>query len=287
MSSGYRKQKEPQIFDGSTDFRVYIIHFEQVAEWNGWTDWERAQQLMMSLRGPAQRILSDLTLGQTRDYGHLRSFLRERFDPTGREVAYSCQFKCRNRRDTETFVDYGQELRRLAGLAFPNLAVGARETNEMDQFIMGLGSFELRKRVQFKHQTTLEAAITAAIEFEAFEREQVTFRKPKSYVETEQAHIHACRDTEPQTSQEQERDLASLLLEGFEKLGKQLAGTGRGNNRQLNTITKKDAYPLPRIDDALDTLTGAQWFSTLDLASGYWQCKIADKDRGENSIQYT
>lgn len=37
--------------------------------------------------------------------------------------------------------------------------------------------------------------------------------------------------------------------------------------RRLNDVTKKDAYPLPRIDDALDSLQCACWFSTLDLAS--------------------
>jgi hypothetical protein len=41
--------------------------------------------------------------------------------------------------------------------------------------------------------------------------------------------------------------------------------------RRLNTATKKDAFPLPRIDEALDSLNGASWFCTLDLATGYWQ----------------
>jgi len=41
--------------------------------------------------------------------------------------------------------------------------------------------------------------------------------------------------------------------------------------RRLNSITKKDVYPLPRIDDILDTLGGARYFSSLDLAAGYWQ----------------
>ena len=39
--------------------------------------------------------------------------------------------------------------------------------------------------------------------------------------------------------------------------------------RKLNSVTKKDAYPIPRIDDTLDTLAGSHWFSTLDLVSGY------------------
>jgi len=41
--------------------------------------------------------------------------------------------------------------------------------------------------------------------------------------------------------------------------------------RKLNAITKKDYFPLPRIDDVLDLLQGQKYFSTLDLASGYWQ----------------
>jgi len=40
--------------------------------------------------------------------------------------------------------------------------------------------------------------------------------------------------------------------------------------RAVNQLTVKDAYPLPRIDDSLDRLSGVSWFSTLDLMSGYW-----------------
>ena len=41
--------------------------------------------------------------------------------------------------------------------------------------------------------------------------------------------------------------------------------------RRLNDKTKKDAYPLPKIDEALNQLAGSRYWSCLDLASGYWQ----------------
>ena len=49
--------------------------------------------------------------------------------------------------------------------------------------------------------------------------------------------------------------------------------------RRLNDATVKDTYPLPRIDDTLDMLAGKQWFSTLDLASGYWQVSLSQEAR--------
>ena len=50
--------------------------------------------------------------------------------------------------------------------------------------------------------------------------------------------------------------------------------------RKLNEVTHKDAYPLPRIDDTLNTLAGSKWFSTLDLLSGYWQVEVAETQDG-------
>ena len=45
--------------------------------------------------------------------------------------------------------------------------------------------------------------------------------------------------------------------------------------RRLNSLTIKDAYPLLRIDDSSRLLGKQQWFSTMDLASGYWQVAMS------------
>ncbi|KAJ9556778.1 hypothetical protein OSB04_011392 [Centaurea solstitialis] len=48
--------------------------------------------------------------------------------------------------------------------------------------------------------------------------------------------------------------------------------------RELNKLTVKNRYPLPRIDDLFDQLQGAAWFSKIDLRSGYHQLKVREED---------
>jgi len=54
--------------------------------------------------------------------------------------------------------------------------------------------------------------------------------------------------------------------------------------RALNSKTVKDCYPLPIIEDCLDLLYGTQYFSTLDLASGYYQIEIDENDRHKTAF---
>lgn len=55
--------------------------------------------------------------------------------------------------------------------------------------------------------------------------------------------------------------------------------------RHLNNVTIKDEYPLPRVDDCLDSLADAKWFGSMDLNSGFWQIAMSPEDRDRYKIQ--
>ena len=54
--------------------------------------------------------------------------------------------------------------------------------------------------------------------------------------------------------------------------------------RKLNQRTIRDSYALPRIDETLQMMQGAKWFSSLDLKSGHWQLEIAEKDKSKTAF---
>lgn len=219
-----RKEKEPDKFDGkNVDWRDYIVHFEQTASWNGWDDDEKAQQLCMSLRGPAQKLLGDARPEELEDYLALKNMLTRRYAPKERTTAYRVEFNSRMRNRNESLPDYGYALRRLVRLAYP----GHEQTEDLaiDQFIKGLENFEMQKRVQFSHPTSLETAIAVAIEYEAFVGStSKDVRKPKE--EPKEYAVQAIKQTDQANAKNKgEAELANLtqtLMNCFQDLNKKI-----------------------------------------------------------------
>lgn len=54
--------------------------------------------------------------------------------------------------------------------------------------------------------------------------------------------------------------------------------------RKLNSVTKKDVYPLPLIEEYIDTMSGNEWFSKLDANLAYYQMKVKDSDKEKTAF---
>lgn len=54
--------------------------------------------------------------------------------------------------------------------------------------------------------------------------------------------------------------------------------------RKLNSVTEKDAYPLPNINECLESLGGSVYFSCLDILSAYYQIEVDEADRQKTAF---
>lgn len=54
--------------------------------------------------------------------------------------------------------------------------------------------------------------------------------------------------------------------------------------RRLNDVTIKDAYPIPKVEECLDALSGSKWYCCMDLNSGFWQVALNPEDKHKSAF---
>lgn len=180
-----RKSMSADTYNGKgTELGDYLAHFDRVASWNGWSYEERGIQLAMNLRGPAQEVLGYLDAEESEDFDTLREALVRRFNPAERVTLHRCEFRNRKLQKGESVSEYGFALNRMAAKAYRDIPQEPREIIMVEQFISGLGNVELQRHVQFGHPATLDAAISLAGEFVAFQGSTYDkYKKPEQSVE--------------------------------------------------------------------------------------------------------
>lgn len=246
QSHYYRREKEPDKFDGkSVELRDYLVHFEQVASWNNWGYYEKGLQLSMSLKGQAQKLLTDMHPDQVKDFNSLKQALQSRFSPAEKGFAYRCEFRSRMRMKNETPPEFGYALKRLADLAFPDIHYTGREQYTIDQFIHGLGNRELRKHVQLRHPTSLAAAISYAVEYEAVDQ-QINIENKPTHVRFNLNQESGCKSVLPESDiaakDKQLSDLLKNLNTLLTKLSVSPDSRSRSRSPSPKTKSKVECY---------------------------------------------
>ncbi len=163
-----RRERLPEHFNGlEIKWSDYLAQFNIIASWNGWSNSDKAMNLIMSLRGQAREMVGGLPPHVVQDFHLLTDAIGRRFDPAERAVSHRCEFQNRKRKPSESASDFAYDLRKIAVRAFSEHSNTDREDRCLDQFMIGLGDLDMRKHIQFKHPQNFDEAISHAIEYEA------------------------------------------------------------------------------------------------------------------------
>ena len=173
---------KPATYDGKGPWPDYKSHFDACAQINKWSETEKGLYLAVSLRGQAQGVLGNLPLEHRQNFKELVKSLEERFAPSNQTELYRTQLRERRQRAIETLPELGQDIRRLANLAYPTAPNDVRETLAKEQFIDALASSDMRLRVKQSRPINLNDAIRHAVELEAFNKAELKREEGQGYL---------------------------------------------------------------------------------------------------------
>ena len=123
-------------------------------------------------------------MNRSHDYDELVGALEERFAPPNQTELYRVQLRERRQKASETLSELGQDIRRLANLAYPTAPSDLRETLSKEQFIDALISSDMRIRVKQARPVNLNDAIRHAVELEAYNRAEKKHIEGQGYLRT-------------------------------------------------------------------------------------------------------
>jgi hypothetical protein len=158
-----RKEKRVMDYGGEPDVDNYLSQFNLIAEYNGWTDREKAIALAASLKGNARLVLPTDGLARTITFEQLCERLRESFGPVRQSSYHITALNAVTRRVRETVRALVDRLRPMARLAYPNIEdLAQREKLLIEPFIGALTDMEQRLFVRNRMPFTLKEAADAA-----------------------------------------------------------------------------------------------------------------------------
>lgn len=170
------------LYDGSTSFEDYIAQFSIIALNNHWSVTEQGFQLAAALRGPAMSVLASLPLGNRADFQLLKDNLKLRFGLSKTDKLYYAQFHNRRQQEGEDYASLGNDIRRLAHLAFSDCVIETQERIATQQFLQAIKDDSIREKLILHEPTTISIAIQKALELQALKSQTVSRMMPNNTV---------------------------------------------------------------------------------------------------------
>ncbi|KRY44716.1 Transposon Ty3-G Gag-Pol polyprotein [Trichinella britovi] len=224
-------------------------------------------------------------------------------------IQLAVRFNGLKQRKNQSIREFAQEVAELGRRA------GKSESELVARFICGVASKEVHRELRLREPTTLVKARQLAENVAELETESILRQHSRAISRNDDdlgrtsLVTHHIETGEARPIKQPPRRLPVAQRSVMERLVGQMLESGviepaSGHwssrvvlvrkkdgsprfcvdNRRLNALTNVDAQPLLRIDDTLDALAGSQWFSTLDLASGYLQVEVAEPDREKTAF---
>ena len=164
----------PDTFSGDTPTSLdeWIVHFNNCAEVNEWDATAKLKFPKVRLVGKAQSAFQRLPDTGRDTFDHAVTTLKERFEPSSKRDLYLAEFATRKRRPRETWTDFGEDLRRLAIKAYPDLDIAATEQIALTHFIANIIDPQISFAVKQKTPKSLDKAVSTTIQIESY---QMTF----------------------------------------------------------------------------------------------------------------
>nr|VZI27781.1 unnamed protein product [Spirometra erinaceieuropaei] len=226
--------------------------------------YDLAQSSGISTSLPASEILDGLRaiLGASVHPWILQSEFRSHFQQPGEGV-----------------LDYQQALRLLGRKAFPTMDAAALTQRVLEQFVAGVRDPEVRKALMRGQPATLDKALDLARQEEALQA--VCDRPAQPLLGIAAVRAQTVRDSATQTPWRPCSCGSYYSRQNQWRRPPPRRPNAPQNRRPVQSI---DVGPQDSSDTTLDALAGNVMFSTLDLASGYWQVEVRPSDREKTAF---
>ena len=158
----------PGCFSGEECYEDWIDQFESIAEINHWNDEQKLMWLKVRLTGRALMAYKKFPTTARDSFKHAVKALQERFEPESRRDLYLAEFQTRRKRKTESWPDFGEDLRALVDKAYPTLDDEARQQLVLQRYLSQLDNEQVAFSVKQRKPRTIEAAVGATLECESY-----------------------------------------------------------------------------------------------------------------------